>query len=237
MITSIYLYNHKKFSRYGNMSSEEFLTYQKYSEEAQIAEIASLLEENGIEHLIEDNSVVFDLTFTNSQLNKEFRLKLRQKDFESADALLLDAAKTQIENADENYYLFDFTDEELIEVVTKSDEWSKFDFQLAQSILQSRGHNLKPEDIKALKDQRLEELAKPEKYNRGWIYVGYVFAILGGLFGVFIGWHLMNHKKTLPNGESVYGYTEPDRKHGQRIFVIGLVFFLSWTIFKIVNSL
>jgi len=52
------------------MSSEEFLTYQKYSEEAQIAEIASLLEENGIEHLIEDNSVVFDLTFTNSQLNK-----------------------------------------------------------------------------------------------------------------------------------------------------------------------
>ncbi len=54
------------------------------------------------------------------------------------------------------------------------------------------------------------------------------------IIGLFIGWHLMSYKKTLPDGERVYGYNETDRKHAKRIFYIGIVVLVICIIYKIV---
>ena len=73
------------------------------------------------------------------------------------------------------------------------------------------------------KEDKIETLKKPDEPQTFWIGIGYFFAIMGGLLGVFIGWFLTTHKKTLPDGERVYGYSESDRIHGRRIFWIGVV--------------
>lgn len=80
------------------------------------------------------------------------------------------------------------------------------------------------------------ELAKPDQRNRGWIYAGYFFAFPGGLLGIFIGWHLSTFKKTLPNGEKVYGYNVKDRTHGNRILIIGLVMLVFWLAVRIIEA-
>ncbi|MDB5013033.1 MAG: hypothetical protein JWQ25_1235, partial [Daejeonella sp.] len=82
----------------------------------------------------------------------------------------------------------------------------------------------------------IEELAKPEDSQKTWIIAGYIFSFLGGLLGIFIVWHLVSHKKTLPNGDSVYGYSVEDRKHGNRILIWGIIIFVISTTIRIITN-
>ena len=44
-------------------------------------------------------------------------------------------------------------------------------------------------------------------------------------YPIFIGSHLMNYKKTLPDGSQVYNYCETDKVHGRNILYISTVSF------------
>lgn len=218
------------------MNTGSFLTYQKFSNKNEAIELVELLEANKIEYVFEESSAPFDPTFSNSEINREFRIKLRKEDFEKADKLLLDISAVQIKDVDKDYYLFEFSDSELVEVIAKSDEWSKFDYQLAQKILKDRGQEINDKLLESLRKHRIEELTKPEQSQNTWITAGYIFSFLGGLLGLFIGWHLLYHKKTLPNGDRVYGYSNDDRRDGKRIFFTGIIFFIIWIVVRILIS-
>ena len=218
------------------MATEQFVTFGKFNDRAIALELTAVLQMNEVEYLLEDTSSSLVPILGDSELTKEFRIKLRKEDFERADSLLKEISLTQIEKIDSDYYLFDFTDEELMEIITKRDEWNQFDFLLAQKLLKERGKEIKPEVVELLKKQRIAELAKPEESQKTWIYAGYILAFLGGFIGIFIGWHLLSHKKTLPNGDRVYGYSTSDRKHGYRIFIIGVLFLAVWLAVKILTS-
>ncbi|HET6226606.1 MAG TPA: hypothetical protein VFF27_10025 [Bacteroidia bacterium] len=212
---------------------DQFNTFQKFSEPTEALDLLELLKANNINGLFDDNSTSFDPTFSASQLTKEYRVKLLKKDFEPARKLLLTLYASQLENADPNHYLFSFTDEELIEIIHKQNEWSYFDFLLAQKILKDRGKDVSPEQIETLWKERIKELSTPENKQTGWIIVGYLFALTGGLLGIFIGWYLSRHKKTLPDGNVVFAYSASDRKHGYFIFLIGIVSFFVWVVYKL----
>jgi len=217
------------------MNENDFLTYQKFNDRSEADELQALLIENNIECLFEDSSVSFDPSFVNSELNNEYRIKLKKEDFEKADSFLLSITAKQIEGIDQDYYLFEFSNEELLELISKRDEWSKFDYLLAQKILSERGHKVEQKELKLIYEHRIEELSKPEKSQINWIIAGYVFVLLGGLFGLVIGWNLYSHKRTLPNGESIYAYSIEDRIHGKRIVVLGIVCLVFWGLLMIVN--
>jgi translation elongation factor EF-G len=218
------------------MTDNDFLTFQKFTNKSEATELTELLTTNNIKFLIEDTSASFDPSFANNEINKEFRVKLKKEDFDKVDKLMLNISASQLNEIDENYYLFEFTDVELLEVLTKSDEWSKFDYLLAQKILKDRGQEVNEKILENLRRKRIEELPKPEESQKSWVITGYIFALMGGFFGLFIGWHLLAHKKTLPNGDRVYGYSIEDRIHGNRILILGIVFLIIWTIIKIVTN-
>jgi hypothetical protein len=202
----------------------DYLTYKKSNSIDELAEIKNLLDNNNIENIIEESSSSVDLTFSGGNIfDKEIRLKIRPSDFEIADKLLEEQAKNAIYEIDQDHYLLEFTDQELLEIIGKPDEWSKTDFISAQKILKSRGVEISQEKIDHLKKERIATLSTPEKGNAGWIALGYITALLGGLLGIFIGWHLLSFKKTLPNGQRVYEYDINSRKHGQIILIIGIV--------------
>jgi hypothetical protein len=220
---------------YLRMKKEQFLTFQKFNDEAAVLELETILNTHNIEYILEDTSASFDPSFANSLLTKEFRIKLRKQDFEKTDSLLQQISLDHLDSVDKDYYLFGFTDLQLMELITKRDEWGQFDFLLAQKLLKERGKEIKPELIELLKKQRIEELAKPEENQTAWIYAGYITAFLSGFLGFFIGWHLATHKKTLPNGDRVYSYSQSDRRHGNRILIIGVIFFVFWLIIRIMT--
>ncbi len=208
------------------MSDLPFVTYQRFMNQQDAQELAELLTENSVEFQLENGTTSFDPSFANNAVNHEFRIKLQQKDFQPVDELLLQTSSELLESIGQDYYLFEFTDVELFEILEKRDEWSKFDFLLAQKLLKERGCEISETQLDAMRAERLKELAHPEKNQTSWVAIGYISALLGGLFGMFMGWHLYTHKKTLPNGNRVYDYSQSNRKHGVVIFFLGLVCFV-----------
>lgn len=197
-----------------------FLTFKKFNDLTIAETIGEKLKENGINYIIENERNYFDPAFANNAFASNILLKIRSTDFTKAHIILEENYKTELKNIDKDYYLLSFTDEELIEIICKPDEWGYFDYQLALKLLKERGKEVNLEVITLLKSQRMKELSKPETTHRHWVYLGYISSILGGLLGLFIGWHLSYFKKTLPNGERIYAYTETERNHGTRMLLI-----------------
>ncbi len=154
-----------------------FLTFQKFNDVELAKESSERLKQNDIECLLEDNRKFFDPSFAYNTIEPDISIKLKPEDFLKAHKALENYYKKDLDNVDKNYYLFEFTDEELIEIISKPDEWGHFDYQLAQKILKDRGKEIKPEVADLLKTQRINELVKPDTTHKYWIYVGYFSAI------------------------------------------------------------
>jgi hypothetical protein len=215
---------------------ENHSIFKKFPTLEQANELKELLKENGIESLLSDNIPTVDDTFTGNTLQNEFEVIIKQSDFKKASEILEKNAENLIDQIDKDYYLFEFTDEELYEILLKSDEWNEFDYTLAQKILKQRGKSVDKELLNSLKNERLKDLAKPEENQKPWIIAGYIFSLLGGFLGLIIGYTLWTSKKTLPNGQKVYSYSANDRKHGKYIFYIGLLIAPITLLLKIVGQ-
>ena len=202
-----------------------FSIFRTFSKIGQALELRELLENHGIETEMGDNSSQLDNSFGANHALDQVEVRIDIADFEKAEKIIADNAKDLLENISEDYYLFQFSDDELYEILERQDEWNAFDIQLAQKLLSERGKPVDEATIQALRNDRIESLAKPEKDQKGWIIAGYIFAILGGFLGLIIGYFLWTSKKTLPNGVQVYSYSEKNRKHGQYIFLISIIIF------------
>lgn len=212
--------------------TEDFITYKKFNNKNSADKFGRLLEQEKIKFDIENNSISFDVSFSNnSNFGCEFCVKIKKSDFEKVDEILLKKSEEDIQKIPGDYYLLSFSDDELIDVISKSDEWSTFDVALSKKLLKEKGKEVTPAEIEAIKNKRLEELAKPEKSQKTYIIAGYIFAILGGWLSLFIGWHLLSYKKTLPNGDKVYAYSEIDRRQGNRIFYLACLFSVLWSLY------
>lgn len=217
--------------------AEAFSIFRKYSNLEQAQELKMLLSNNNIESILDNNIPPVDVTFIGNTLNHEFEVRIKATDFNKAEAILNNHEDISLEEVDKDYYLFNFSNEELYDVLLKSDEWSAFDYSLTQKILTNREQSIDKNLLDSLKNQRLIELAKPETNQKPWINSGYIFALLGGFLGLIIGYFLWTSQKTLPNGQKIYSYTTNNRMHGKYIFFISLIIFPISLLIRIISNL
>jgi hypothetical protein len=199
-----------------------FVTFREFAEKDLATGLAQLLEKHNIEYRLENPQAPLGSAFGDSSFAYNYQIKLRQADFRNAEELLADEAYDAIVEIPADYPVLSFTDEELLDIIANSDEWSDFDVMLAKKLLSERGKEISETHLLTLRDNRIQELSEPEKTSGALVAAGYLFAILGGLLALLIGWHLLG-QKTLPNGKVVNSFTENDRKHGRRILTIAFV--------------
>ena len=197
---------------------DEFVMFKRFIDAEQTKELAEELTKKGIECQLIDDTLSKEITFSNNS-----ELMIRQSDFEKANKILDERADELLVNINKEYYLFEFTNDELYDILTKPDAWNSLDYKLAQQILKDRGQKIDEDLLKSLKQARITELSKPNKGQALWIIVGYIFSFTISIFGIIIGWYLWKMKKTLPSGEKIYVYSENDRRHGKWIFFIGII--------------
>lgn len=208
---------------------EEFLTIKNYRHEEPFRALLQLLEEHTIPYQTEIYRERIE-PIGMTTLPPEFIVKVQPVRFSEVNELLHELAASEVLSATEDHYLFGFRDEELFDILASPDEWSAFDYQLARRILSQRGIDVDAKLLNLLKKSRLHELAQPEAKQTANVWLAYVFALLGGVVGLFMGWHLATAKKTLPNGERVFVYRERDRQHGMWIFGLSIVMLLVWVL-------
>lgn len=208
--------------------TNNFLTFQKFNDPELAATIASHLRESGIPSEIVKEAQVFDPTFANNDFEPTIHLKLLPSDFTRAQAALEAFYQAQLTNLPPDYYLFSFTDTELVDIVKHPDEWGQLDYALAKKLLAERGQIVTADQEASFHHERLKDLKKPETTPFRWIIAGYILAVYFCLIGMIIGYVFAYMKKTLPNGEQIYTYSQPVRNHGKRILVLALIVFALW---------
>lgn len=218
--------------------NSDYKQFQVFNNIETLNTFTNLLSDNKIDFEVENNSKIFDPSFANNDFEKEYIVKIHPNDFEKVYDLEEEIIKNEIQNTPEDYYLFDYNNSELLDIVNKRDEWNAFDYYLAKKILNDRGNLITEEKIIEIKKERIEELKKPTEIKSIWIILLYIITILGiflplfiGLSSIIYGYFIRNMKKTLPNGESVYQFSEKDRKHGTVFLFGGIFFFIFWILF------
>jgi hypothetical protein len=215
----------------------ELLTYRRFADREQAEALASILAKHSIGFEMEEYQQSLDSVYVgNNPFDAKFHVKIKGEDFDRADLILLRESDQTLEQVSSDHYLFQFTDQELYDVLSKPDEWNELDYKLAAKILKDRGKEMDEEAIGELKKERIRALATPESGGNLWILIGYLSALIGGALGIFIGWHLSTFKKTLPDGRKIKAYTPSARQHGAIILVIGIVMFITWLSFAIVKG-
>ena len=216
-----------------NNMQDGYEAFQKLHSVEQANDVGEILKKAGIEYHVVQDKPFFDISFAFNKTDPDVNLVIRQSDFLKAREALQDYYESRLESVDKDYYLFQFTDKELTEIIQKPDEWGSFDYELAKHILHERGIDITEDLESTIMEKRLEELSKPENISRGWIILGYVCAAFGGFLGIIIGWILAYYTKTLPNGERVYVYSEQDRKNGKSIFYLSVFSFILFIAFRL----
>lgn len=199
---------------------EDYTVFRSFADADLAREMAKELAAQNIPFQLENTSSPMDPLIIGSGLDADIRLKIRARDFEKAQRILEDYYGRQLDKVDGDYYLFGFTDDELIDVVSKPDEWGELDYLLAQKILSDRGLTMDRQTLISLKEERLQAIAKPEAVEKSWIFWGYFIAVLFSPVGIFFGLTLLTLKKTLPDGQRVYSYSQGTRGHGRNILAI-----------------
>lgn len=215
--------------------SDNFTTIRKFSNPHDANVFVDILKKSGINYMVKDISPSFDITFTNSEVGKEIHIQVKSSNFEKVEKILEQEYQISEDEIPKNHYLLEFTDDELYEVIEKSDEWSQLDFNISKMLLKKRGRKIDEQTLKNFKKARIYELSLPDESQQGWIIAGYIFAVLGGFLGIFIGYHLYTFKKTLPDGSKYYGHNQNDRLNGQYILILSIFFTTLWLIIRFLN--
>lgn len=219
-----------------NNTEKSIFTTAATFEEAEL--IIDFLLEHNIEAQLSEKTGDLDTVFQGETPTNKFEISLNPADFDRAKEVMTALNDVTIENISPDYYLFDFTDEELLDVLVNKEEWSELDVVLSEKILNDRKVEINHEDLLEKQKARQAELEKPANNQTLWIAVGYVFAFLGGFMGLIIGYFFWQAKNTLPNGTKVYAYSESDRKNARIIFFISALVFpvsLVWRVFGEIN--
>lgn len=199
----------------------ELLTYQTFINQAAAEDVAKILKQSDIPFEFEttDNIGASFIGFNDG--TKNIALKLAADDFARADSAIEQVAIEQIPHLEEDYYLFSFSKQELLDIAKEPDNWSKFDYFLAKHLLLTKNDDISSHHLETLQEERIKKLAEPETNSTSWVKLGYASFVIVGL-GLIIGLILLTHKKTLPNGESIFAYSYKDRKHGLYIVILSL---------------
>lgn len=222
--------------------------FRKSNDQHIIEEITSILKRHSIAYRTIDNEKDFDPSFTSNPGRIQYQVLISDTDFEIANKAVSEYYAQEVA-IPEDYYLLEYSDEELKEILFKKDEWNEFDYEATKKILKERGEDVSEEELEGINQMRLDSLRndyeKPQEV-KNYITIGYIFAIIGCLLSlawgmlIFVSYAIaiaiIKLKKQLPNGERVYYFNEQDRKHGQRILWLSIIFTVFWMIIMIIRN-
>lgn len=214
----------------------QYIPFKTFNSPYVAEQIIAELKKNSIDVEVENEKQYFDPSFAFNPAEANIILKLKSNDFMKASDIINHFFEAQMKTIDKEHYLFQFSDQELKDILSKPDEWGSYDYQLAQKILVERGQEINNKELEALKKERNEELAKPEKASTLFIVTGYILAVFIGFVGIIIGWHIATNKKILPDGQKVWTYSQKDRNHGNIIRVISIISMAWFIITKLYNA-
>jgi hypothetical protein len=203
-----------------------FVIYQKFPDIHSASEFAAELRENDIEYQLEDNNQAYVKVVGYQSIDLAIGLSIKESDFSRADKILDTYYNKQMDVIDSSYYLFDYSNEELQDILSNPFDWGKLDYQLCKHILKQRGVNINDTDLENIKENKIKAMSQKEKARPMKIIAGYILACSFPVLAIIIAISIKYNRKILPTGATFYINTDGDRKHAQRILLLCILWFI-----------
>ena len=108
-----------------------------------------------------------------------FLVKIPGDCFEDANKVMRAEVEAQLDNINPDYYLFSFTNDELIDVAQNKNDWNEFDQALANKILSERNVVIPI----TIHEQPKHEF-KPIRIETAWLIAEYCISIILSFAGI-----------------------------------------------------
>jgi hypothetical protein len=200
----------------------QYASFQAFYSEDEAVAMAMLLENENIPTKITVANPLLDTLIIGEDYQPGFFLMIPVYEFDKAHHIIQEKWRSQISKIPADHYLYSFSDDELLKIIARPDEWSSQDYVLATEILQAKGYKITDEKRDEWREQRNEFLAAPESADGLAIISGYVLAFMGGVIGLIFGLSFLHAKKQLPDGRKVNSYDEKTRSHGRAMVLISV---------------
>jgi hypothetical protein len=215
------------------------LIFQRFADPGLANELKDKLDSFGITASVVKDAPLLDEVWFGASSQQDYYVKIAAGDFVKAHSLLEDYYKKEIESVDASYYLFEFSNTELEDIINNPGEWGPLDYQLAKKLLKERGMAIPESKNSILSAENIEQLSK---YADGrsliriaLVFIGYVLISLiamnityrynfpySSMLILLAGSHLAWGRRTLPDGSQKYLFNEADQKTGKLIFRAGV---------------
>lgn len=207
-----------------------FETIENFDNIEQARDLLDLLEKNGIPYTTGETGSAIDTTHTNSPTLTKTYVMVQIKHFEKVNTLQAAIAKDLIQDLGTDYHLYQFKNQELLDILEHQDEWHINDVLMAQRILAERGMHYSQKDIELMKQRRWIDLRQTKPVDTLRLAIAYILAFLGGFVGLFMGWHYAYDQGYDPDGRTFYTFDTPTREHGIRILKLSVLALIVWVI-------
>jgi hypothetical protein len=202
------------------MPEAELITVKEFQDRELLGDYVELFEKAEIPFSVEDSKPRFDATFANDESRRYYRINVAPVNLGSALELCERMDQKIMAELPDDYYLFQFSDEELRDILVRSFEWNSLDVMLAKKLLLERGVPFSEDNITEERQEIIDQLDAPEKENTLIIVCGYIFSFLTMFVGLAIGLIILNSKKTTHDGFRVPRYNNRTRQHGFYMLLI-----------------
>lgn len=223
---------------------KKYVLFRVFRNEDDMKFFTDVFDDCGIDYTIENpradsNDVLasaYGVQMAEDAMQYKFMLMIAEDDFERSQNELRSHIAEYFRNAgsEENTLLNEFNDEELLDVIKKPDEWAVEDIVMAQTLLDKRGKHVSDEVVEAYRNKRLEEVRQPKFGGYGTIIIGYIFAFLGGVIGIFLAASLLG-KKRIFNGEKVNIYDKATRTNAIIYLTISILVIIAGIVYFVIR--
>ncbi len=229
---------------FDNKQNQSFETYKTFASREQADDYIELLKQHDIPYSAETPELLLTSTITGSAILPKVVLKLHPSDFSNVDALI-EQQIMSFGSAPKDYYLRELDNDELEEILEKPDEWSIQDVTIAKLILRERGIEVNEEEVAELRRQRIFEIRRGKKANRGIMFLWFLAIAVGFWFigvialvgGIGMGYYYKYDKSTDPEGDKYYTFEPKTREYGQLILIAGgIIIIITFGILYIISQ-
>jgi hypothetical protein len=188
---------------------------QRCADSESLERITRILDSVGIAYRSSSLPEIFDIGKIGADEHSPVIISVSRNEYAAARAAM-ESEHLKID-LPQNHYLLTSTDEELVEIVAQSSEWSAFDVAHARRLIGQRGIDLSKIDEK--RAEHLRQVRRGKRASKELIVFGWIFSMLGGLIGLGIAWSLVYMKEKTPHGE-FFTYDEESRVIGRTMLKV-----------------
>jgi hypothetical protein len=196
----------------------KYLTFAKFDSATEAEDLCQFFDKYSIKYVIEREKGILDKILVGETFDHLILLKIKNDDFKRAGELIRTEYTIDLSKVDNEYYLFRFSNDELLSVFNSNDGWNYFDVALSKKLLDQRNITIfKPEGNA---NSLFSNQVRLANYV---LIIEYIVSLSFGFVGIVIGVATLSAKKTSQSGQRIDFYDSWTRKNAIIILLIGII--------------